>query len=97
MSSVHSRKEPQPARRRDGGEQARGAARNVHAVPRPPRTRRSSGRSRAPENVLGIRELETEAAMQELSQVLNPEEQFPIRETPLLTAASVIGKIIGSA
>ncbi|MBI4818699.1 MAG: NHLP bacteriocin export ABC transporter permease/ATPase subunit [Deltaproteobacteria bacterium] len=42
-----------------------------------------------------LRNLETKAAVQDLAQVLHPVEHFPLRDDPLLTAASVLGTLAG--
>jgi ATP-binding cassette subfamily C protein len=42
-----------------------------------------------------LRELETAAAFHNLSAVLDPIERFPLRETKLLTALSVVGQVMG--
>lgn len=46
-------------------------------------------------NSAALDRLETEMASQELSQLLQPVEQFPLQDTPLLTAMSVLGSTIG--
>lgn len=47
------------------------------------------------QNSQALRQLESQAAVQDLSSVLNPVEVFPLRENALLTAATVIGSLIG--
>lgn len=44
---------------------------------------------------VALHEIETEMANQELSQLLQPVEQFMLHDTPLLTALSVLGATMG--
>ncbi|MEM9489987.1 MAG: hypothetical protein AAGC55_12635, partial [Myxococcota bacterium] len=48
-------------------------------------------------NSQALHQLETEMVSQELSQLLESAEQFALRDTPLLTALSVLGETIGVA